>query len=118
MIVRATLPASLGADSGIQANAVAFRASVLRRYERAERHAFTRGFLADPSQLDRIVPGLSSLPPGMGNDRLRALRFGSPGIGIPDLPAVGAQHLSCSPAELRAAIVAQRIRCWRAIHGR
>lgn len=76
--------------------------------DRAERHARIERFLAEPAALDAVLPGLASLPPGTGNDRLRALRYG-------DDKRFGLTKLDVDPLELRAALVAQRIRCWRAL---
>lgn len=78
------------------------------RQRRDRRHQRIQRFLANPQALDAVLPGLSTLPPGSGNDRLRSLRYS-------DDRRYGQSKLAIDPDELRAAMVAQRIRCWRAL---
>lgn len=78
------------------------------REKRLRRHLRIQAFLAAPETLDALLPGLGTLPPGPGNDRLRDYRYGDDG-------QFGLTKLDADPDELWAALVAQRIRCWRAL---
>jgi hypothetical protein len=109
MLVRASVHASrpiptvgrLDADNlGILKNVVALGTI---RQRREVRHDAIRRVLEDPRTLDAIIPGLSALPPGAANDRLRAYRY-------------SLRQMGTAPTELRAALVAARVLCWIKLH--